>query len=144
MTMNNKLCKVCNSPHRAEIESLYFQGWGAKRISAYLKEKYNEDISYSAILRHMQNHVKPQLLEAIEEETTEIYSKMYKKIANNFGLALEGLFTMIKTAKRDLEKPNAKAREKEVAGRNLVMAIREMKELLQLTEDKDGADDIEL
>jgi len=92
----------------------------------------------------MQEHVKPRLKEAIEEETTEIYTKMYKEVASNFGLALEALFTMIKTGKKDLENEKATARDKEVAGRNITMAIKEMKELLQLTEEKEGSDDFGL
>ena len=137
-------CKVCESPHRVEIESLYFQGWGGKRISKYLKEKYGEEISHVTIIKHMNEHVKQQLREAIEKETTEIYTQMYKEIADNFGLALEALFTMIKVSKHDLENSSAKARDKEVAGRNLIMAIKEMKDILQLTEEKESSDDIEL
>jgi hypothetical protein len=142
--MNISQCKVCNSPHRAEIETLYFQGWGGRKIEKYLKDNYGEDISYRTIIRHMQEHVKPRLKEAIEEETTEIYTKMYKEVASNFGLALEALFTMIKTGKKDLENEKATARDKEVAGRNITMAIKEMKELLQLTEEKEGSDDFGL
>ena len=92
----------------------------------------------------MKEHVKQELKEAIEEETTEIYTQMYKEIASNFGLALEALFTMIKTSKRDLENPKATAREKEVAGKNLVMAIKELRDILQLTEEKESSEDIDL
>jgi hypothetical protein len=51
---------------------------------------------------------------------------------------------MIKTGKKDLENEKATARDKEVAGRNIIMAIKEMKEILQLTEEKESSDYIGL
>jgi len=81
MASINSRCKVCESPYRAEFEQLYFQGWGGKRISKYLKEKYGVEISHVTIIKHMNEHVKQQLREAIEKETTEIYTQMYKEIA---------------------------------------------------------------
>jgi len=54
--VHDKKCKVCNSPHRAEIEKLLSEGWGVKRISKWLLDTYDEKISDGTILRHKKQH----------------------------------------------------------------------------------------
>lgn len=49
-------CKVCNSPHRAEIEKLILEGWSVRRIANWLKETYGEQISHAAIANHKNKH----------------------------------------------------------------------------------------
>lgn len=56
MVVYEKLCKVCNSPHRAEIEERLAQGWSSRRISTWLQDTYGEIISHSSIALHKRKH----------------------------------------------------------------------------------------
>jgi len=51
-------CVICLSPHRVEYEKMRVEKrMRIKDIWLYAKCKHNETFSYSAILRHMRNHV---------------------------------------------------------------------------------------
>ena len=74
--IHNKRCKVCNSPHRNEIENLLSEGWGTKRISIWLKETYGEEISDKAILNHKNKHwnvAKEIKKRAAQKESEELF-----------------------------------------------------------------------
>lgn len=78
---NNK-CKVCNSEHRTEIEKLLSEGWSARRISAWLKETYDESISDNAILRHKKKHwnVSQEIKKRIsQKESEELFEEEVEK-----------------------------------------------------------------
>jgi|GEM_PF-6590080 len=144
---NNKLCKVCNSPHRAEIEELYFvKGWGCRRISKYLYEKYGEDISHVAIYNHMKNHVSEELLNKIEDEISKACEELYNRIAKSIGDDFKILGEIIEISMRDLRNPKATARMKEVAGKNIFNAMEMKHKILKLTEERVSStnDDIDL
>jgi len=75
-------CKVCNSEHRSEIEKLLTEGWGVKRISDWLKEKYNEHISHTAIHNHKKNHWNVGLeikKRAAQKESEQLFEEEVKK-----------------------------------------------------------------
>ncbi len=79
---HNSQCKVCNSEHRVEIEKLLTEGWGVKRISDWLKEKYNEHISHTAIHNHKKNHWNVGLeikKRAAQKESKELFEEEVKK-----------------------------------------------------------------
>jgi hypothetical protein len=80
--LHNSKCKVCNSEHRAEIEKLLAEGWGVKRISAWLEETYNEHISHTAILRHKKSHWNVGLeikKRAAQKESEQLFEEEVKK-----------------------------------------------------------------
>ncbi|ABR31310.1 hypothetical protein [Thermosipho melanesiensis] len=80
--IHNKQCKVCNSEHRTEIEKLLAEGWGTRRISKWLKDKYNESISDNAILNHKKKHwnVSKEIKKrAARKESEELFEEEVKK-----------------------------------------------------------------
>lgn len=54
--MYDARCKVCNSPHRDEIERRYQSGMSALAISRWLASEYGEQISDRSIRNHMAKH----------------------------------------------------------------------------------------
>lgn len=50
--------KVETSPHFEEIVNLLLQGKSGRKISAYLKNEYNEDIGFNAINNYRKKHIK--------------------------------------------------------------------------------------
>lgn len=79
---HNSQCKVCNSEHRVEIEKLLAEGWGVKRISEWLEEKYNERISHTAIHNHKKKHWNVGLeikKRAARKESEKIFEEEVKK-----------------------------------------------------------------
>lgn len=75
-------CKVCNSPHRNEIENLLSEGWGTKRISAWLKETYDEQISHTSILNHKKKHwnvAREIKKRAAQKESEELFEAEVQK-----------------------------------------------------------------
>ena len=75
---------MCESLHRAEYEDLYLnQKKNVKWIWRYAKSKYNEDVSYSAMVRHFKQHVQyyVDLRKEIDKQRAEIIRKyMYEDI----------------------------------------------------------------
>jgi len=80
--IHDKRCKVCNSSYRNQIEKLLAEGWGTKRISNWLKEKYNEKISAGSILNHKNKHwnVSKEIKKrATQKESEEIFEEEVQK-----------------------------------------------------------------
>lgn len=75
-------CKVCNSPHRNEIETLLAQGWGTPRISQWLKDTYSEEISHKSIYKHKMNHwnVQREIAARIStQQSQELFEQQVQK-----------------------------------------------------------------
>lgn len=70
--------KVEKSEHFNEIVDLLLKGWSGRKVSAYLKEQYGEDIGFNAINTYRRNHldvdssvaheVKKRKAEAVKKE----------------------------------------------------------------------------
>ena len=75
-------CKVCNSPHRAEIEKLLAEGWSSRRISKWLEETYGEKISHNAISTHKKYHwnvAEEVRKRAAQKESEELFEQEVQK-----------------------------------------------------------------
>ena len=57
MTLTRKN-KVESSPHFNEIVKRLSEGESSRKLSAYLKNQYNEDISHAALNRYANKHIK--------------------------------------------------------------------------------------
>ena len=68
-------CRVCNSPHRAEIEKWVKEdGLSPRAAVGRLIEEYGEKISHQSIWKHMQEHFD------IKAEAREQYQKSRKQM----------------------------------------------------------------
>ena len=68
-------CRVCNSPHRAEIEQwCKDEGLSPRAAAARLLERYGEKITHVTIWRHMQEHFD------IRAEAREQYRKSQEQM----------------------------------------------------------------
>ena len=78
-------CKVCNSPHREEIDARLLEGWSTRKVAAWVYDTYGERISPAGIYRHKTAHlnvldeakarmeaIKPKFEEAVKETLDEI------------------------------------------------------------------------
>jgi len=82
MIKHHPRCKVCNSPHRAEIEQLLAEGWSSRRISRWLLEKYGEKISFASIQNHKKYHwnVAEEIRKrAAQKESEELFEQEVQK-----------------------------------------------------------------
>lgn len=66
-------CRVCNSPHRAEIEQWLADGLSPREISACLA-KLGEQISHKSIWRHRREHFN------IQEEAAKQYAESQARL----------------------------------------------------------------
>jgi hypothetical protein len=55
-----KLCKLCNSPSKAEAHSMYEKGRPATAVHKWLTEEKKEEISYGAVNNHLTHHLKSE------------------------------------------------------------------------------------
>ena len=78
-------CRVCNSPHREEIDARLLEGWSIRRVARWLKEEHGEAISPASLQRHRTAHlnvteeararleaVRPKFEAAVEKTLDEI------------------------------------------------------------------------
>jgi len=82
MIKHHPRCKVCNSPHRAEIERLLAEGWSSRRIAQWLEEKFGEKISHRAINEHKKRHwnvAKEIKRRAAQKESEELFEQEVQK-----------------------------------------------------------------
>ncbi|MDO5849298.1 MAG: hypothetical protein Q4P18_07170 [Methanobrevibacter sp.] len=73
--------KVEKSEHFNEIVDLLLKGWSGRKVSAYLKEQYDEEIGFNAINSYRRNHldidssvaseVKKRKAEAVKKEVAK-------------------------------------------------------------------------
>ena len=52
-------CEICTSPHRNEIERMYFEGYSPKQIAAYIENTYGIRYSPKTIQTHLEKHLTP-------------------------------------------------------------------------------------
>lgn len=72
MTLTRKN-KVESSPHFNEIVKRLSEGESSRKLSAYLKNQYNEDISHAALNRYANKHIKME--NRVEAELNKRASK---------------------------------------------------------------------
>lgn len=103
---HNRRCKVCKSEHRTEIEQLIAAGWGARRIVAWLKETYGEEMSETPIWVHKKYHfnVKEEIKKRLAlVESKEIVEEQEKQSKELFEQEVEKGITRLEMLKQERE-----------------------------------------
>jgi len=78
-------CKVCNSPHRAEIEKwCKDEGLSPRAVAAKLLEIHGEKISHQSIWKHMNEHfdVKAEAREQYQRSKEQFKEAVKKRLSD--------------------------------------------------------------
>ncbi|MDR0911114.1 MAG: hypothetical protein LBM96_00755 [Methanobrevibacter sp.] len=71
--------KVDNSEHRDEIIKMILAGESSRKISSYLKEKYDEDISHGAINRYHNQKLKKKVKSKLKKKVKKYQKENHEK-----------------------------------------------------------------
>lgn len=78
-------CKVCNSPHRVEIERWAQEnGMSPRAISARLASEFGESIGYKSIWQHLREHfdVKAEAREQYQKSQEQLKQQVKKRLSD--------------------------------------------------------------
>ena len=68
-------CPICNSPYKAEIEQMYFEGFSPREIAVYIENTKGVSYSPQSILNHCRNHVD---IESVKDFVVRVDSAINK------------------------------------------------------------------